>query len=267
MHIALRVGRELTRADDEHGAPVIIVSETLARRHWPGENPIGKRMTVEGVLGWPDVEREIVGVVSDVHHDGLNAAARSEMYVPYAQMPWSFATIVVRSAEDPRAVAAGVRTALAAVDKSQAASGFRSMETIVATSIAQWRFRSSLLGVFGAIALALTCVGLHGVVGQDVAQRMREIGVRMALGATSRDVAAAFVRSSMLLAAAGIAVGVPMALATTRMIRSSLFGIEPEDPITMAGAALLLLAVALLSAWLPARRAARVDPMVALRCE
>jgi putative ABC transport system permease protein len=189
------------------------------------------------------------------------------MYVSHSQMSWPFLTLVVRSSSDPMAMAGPVRDQILAIDKDQPVSSIRSMERMVSASIAQPRFYLLLLGIFAALALVLAAVGIYGVLSYSVTQRMHEIGIRMALGAEPADVIKLVVGQGMMLALAGVAIGLIGAFVFTRLMSSMLYGVSATDPVTFAALALLLTAVALLASYIPARRATKVDPMVALRYE
>jgi putative ABC transport system permease protein len=257
----LVAGREFTERDNENAPNVVIISEATARRHFPNEDPIGKRIG----NGRPDGWREIVGVTADVKHFGLNQDARVSMFVPHRLRPMRQMTIVARAAADPMSLAAPLRGAVAAMDKNLAVSNISPMEEITARSIGQERFTLLLLGVFSALALSLALAGIYGVMSYAVAQRTHEIGVRVALGAQTRDVLRLVVTHGMALVLAGVGIGLASALALTRFIRGLLFGVSATDPMTFVGVAALLALVALIACYVPARRASRVDPMVALR--
>jgi putative ABC transport system permease protein len=259
----LVAGREFTERDNENAPNVVIISEATARRHFPNEDPIGKRIG----NGRPDGWREIVGVTADVKHFGLNQDARVSMFVPHRLRPMRQMTIVARAAADPMSLAAPLRGAVAAMDKNLAVSNISPMEEITAQSIGQERFTLLLLGLFSALALTLAVAGIYGVMSYAVAQRTHEIGVRVALGAQTRDVLKMVVTQGMALVLAGVGIGLASSLALTGFIRGLLFGVSATDPMTFVGVAALLALVALLACWVPARRAAKVDPMVALRCE
>ncbi len=259
----LVAGREFDERDNENAPRVVIISEATARRYFPNEDPIGKRIG----NGRPDGWREIVGVTADVKHFGLNQDARASMFFPHRQQPSRQMFIVARAAADPLSLSSALRTAVAAMDKNLAVSNISPMEEITAQSIGQERFTLLLLGVFSALALLLAVAGIYGVMSYAVAQRTHEIGVRVALGAQTRDVLKLVVSQGMALVLMGVGIGLASALALTRFIKGLLFGVSATDPMTFAGVAALLALVALFACWIPARRAAKVDPMVALRCE
>jgi putative ABC transport system permease protein len=236
----------------------------MARKYWPGEDPIGKRATIGYNSTGP---REIVGVVGDVKQTNLTDAVASQMYTPFVQAPWPFLTAVVRTTAAPEAAAGSLRQALAHLDPEQAAGDIRTLDQYVARSIATPRFTAILIGGFAGLALLLAGFGLYGVMAYSVAQRSREIGIRMALGAQAADVRSLVVSQAVRLGAAGLAMGLAGALAVTRVLDSLLFGVTASDPLTFAAVSAALITVLLLAAYLPARRATRVDPIVALRAD
>ncbi|MGE0130004.1 MAG: ABC transporter permease [Blastocatellales bacterium] len=264
MDIGLVKGRLFTEHDDGQSLPVIIVSETFAQRMFPNEDPLGKR-----IRSWRDENklREIVGVVRDVHYRGLDDDPSSLVYVPYRQDAWRGMTMVVRTAGDPASMANAVRQAFRSVDKETPISNVQTLQKVWRDSTARQRFGVWLLSVFAALALCLAGIGIYGVMSYSVTQRTQEIGVRMALGARGRDVLKMVLRRGLALTLPGIALGLLAAFALTRLMKSLLFGVSATDPLTFAMIALLLAAVALLACWIPARRAAKVDPMIALRYE
>jgi putative ABC transport system permease protein len=264
LNIPLRAGRQFTERDAQGSPVVVIINETMARRFWPDEDSVGKRLTIRGN---PPVSCEVVGVVGDVKHYRLDAETKAEIYVSYLQIPNPFMHIVVRTAADPLSVAAAARREIAVVDKDQPVHNVRTMERLYAESISQPRFNMLLLGVFAAVALVLAAIGIYGVISYAVTQRTREIGVRMAMGAQSRDVLKLVVGEGMILVLAGVAIGLAGAFVVTRVMSNLLFGVSAADPITFAAIPLLIACVALLACWIPARRATKVDPMIALRCE
>jgi putative ABC transport system permease protein len=211
--------------------------------------------------------REIVGVVRDVKYGGLDDAASSLVYIPHRQDSWGGMTMVVRTSGDPAAMTNAVRQAFRAVDKDTPISNPQTLQKVLADSTARERFGAWLLGVFAALALGLAGVGIYGVMSYSVTQRAQEIGVRMALGAGKRDVLGLVLRRGLALTLPGIALGLLAAFALTRLMKSLLFNVSATDPLTFILIASLLTVVALLACWIPARRATKVDPMVALRCE
>jgi putative ABC transport system permease protein len=265
MGIPLLKGRAFTEADDDQALRVVLINATMAQRYWPGEDPVGKRIRVgRGAMRfWATV----VGIVGDTKQYGLERNAKTEFYLPYLQRSVHSMELVVRSATDPLGLVTAVRSSVEAVDPDQPVYGVRTMAQYLAESVASRRTTMLLLGVFAGLALILAAVGIYGVMAYAVVQRTHEIGVRMALGAGRGDVLKLVVRSGLVLAFAGVAVGLIAALGLTRLMSSLLFGVRPTDPVTLGAVALLLTAVALLASYIPARRATRVDPNVALRYE
>jgi putative ABC transport system permease protein len=264
MGISLVKGRVFTEQDRDKSPPVVIINETMANRYWPGEDPIGKRLTIPLLGG---VSREVVGVVADVKHSSLDTESGAEMYVPYLQKPFNFMAIVVRTASDPLSMVGAVRGEILSVDRSQPVYDVKSMRQVVSESVSQPRLYTLLLGIFAALALVLAAVGIYGVMNYSVAQRTHEIGIRMALGAQRADILKMVVGQGMLLAFLGIVLGLVAAFLVTRVMESLLFGVGTRDLATFFIIPLVLAVVAFLSSYIPARRATRVDPMVALRYE
>ena len=265
LRIPLVRGRLFTEADREKAAPVAIVNATLAQRYWPNEDPVGKRIR-SGFEGKEWVP--IVGVVGDVKEQGLDTPTHLEMYRPYSQAPFPSAmTLMVRTDAEPSALASAIRNEVWAVDKDVPLADIQPLARVVSQSLAGPRSTTLLLAVFAGVALLLGAIGIYGVVAYGVAQRTQEIGIRMALGASSGDVLRLVVGQGMRLTVAGLALGTGGALATTRWLASLLFGTSATDALTFASVALLLALVALAACYVPARRAAKVDPMVALRYE
>jgi len=266
MGIPLIRGRLFSEDDSASTPPVAVISKTLARRYFTHENPLGRHL----IFGFPphgDVPREIVGVVADIHDVSLAKSPGPMMYVPFAQVPFWGGEVVVRSRLSETAVAAAIRTETHNIDKDLPVTDIESFPDAVHASVAEPRFRTMLLGLFSAIALSLAAIGIFGVVSFSVSRRTREIGVRMALGATPGSVRLLVIGESVKLVLFGLAAGIPVALMLTHFLSALLFAITPTDPLTFIGVALLMMLVALAAAYLPARRAMRVDPMVALRCE
>ena len=263
LQIPLRRGRAFT-AQDRQGAPrVVIVNEALARRYWPNQDPIGKHIGNGREDGWMPV----VGVVGNVRHTSLSEEPKPEMFMPLAQNARPAMRLAVRTPADPLRFAPALRRALAEVDRDQPLSRVGSMEQAVSDSIATGRFSALLLGMFAALALVLAAIGIYGVISFSVTCRTHEIGVRMALGARGADVLRAVMGQAAVLALVGVAIGLAAAFALTRLMGSMLYGIEATDPLVFAGGSLVVAAAAALASFLPARRAARVDPIVALRYE
>ena len=264
MGIPLLAGRTFT-ADDSPQAPKrIVINQTLARQYWPGEDPIGKRVS----MSWgDDIEAEIIGVVGDVHLVGLEQDVRPAMYWSNAQLSNSFMTVMVRSERDPLSLVGALKAQVAAIDPLQAVSSIRTMDDVAAESVRQPRFTTLLLGLFAGLALLLAAVGIYGVIAYSVTQRTHEIGIRMALGAERGAVLRMILQQGMLLVWIGLAIGLAGAFALTRYMETLLFHVKPTDPGTFAAVAALLVGIALAACWFPARRATRVDPIVALRYE
>jgi putative ABC transport system permease protein len=268
MGIPLVKGRLFDARDGADAEPAIIVDKYLADRLFPGEDPVGHRLTKFGE-GTPEkpLWRTIVGVVGHVAKYGLDGRMKEQYYIPAAQRPQRQPFLVVRTAGDPAALATAARAAVAAVDPDMPVFRVATMQQVIDDTLIGRRFTALLLGIFAAVALVLAAVGLYGVIAYAVSQRTHEIGVRMALGARVEDVVRMVVRQGMRLAVIGLVVGAVAALATTRFLASLLFGVGAADPATFVAIPAILALVALLASWLPARRAARVDPMVALRGE
>ena len=264
LGIPLVSGRVFAAQDSEKTPMVVVINETMARRFWPGESPVGKRITI-----WRDEKfpREIVGVVGDTRSNPAEPAG-AQMYVPYAQDPnWSSLSLVVRTSADPSSLTAAARNEVHALDKTIPVYNARPMSDVVAASMAERRASTLLVGAFALLALLLALVGIYGVTAYYVTQRKHEIGLRMALGARTSHILGLVVGRSLRLTLVGLAVGLCGALALTRVLGSLLFEVKPADPVTLAAAAVLLGAIALLASLLPARRATRVDPLIALRAE
>jgi putative ABC transport system permease protein len=258
----LKAGREFTEQDDGDAPQVAIISDTMARSVFaPGVDPIGKRIRIGG-QGW----RTIVGVAGDARLIDLKDA-RWNVYVPYRQFAYPVSYVAIRGASDPTALMAMVRREVAALDPEQAVMSVMTMEQRVNASLARPRFNALLLNLLSALAAALAAVGIYGVISYSATQRTREIGIRLALGAKRRDVLRLVIGQGMALALAGVVIGSAASLALTRLMKGLLYGVSATDLSTFAGAALLLGAVAIAACWLPARRATKVDPMVALREE
>jgi predicted permease len=269
MGVQFMQGREFTAQDRADTPAVAVISETMARRHWPNEDPTGKRITPgQPDSTDPDDWITIVGVVKDVRQFELAADPKPQMYLSYEQAGF-FAPrhLVVKTDVDPLGLAATVRKTVWEIDKDQPVSNISTMEDVLSESIERQRFSMLLLGVFAALAMVLAAVGVYGVMSYSVAQRTREIGIRMALGAQKRDVLKLAVGQGLKLVLIGVAFGLASAFLLTRVMSSLLFGVSATDPATFVAIPLLLIGVALVASYIPARRAAKVDPMVALRYE
>jgi putative ABC transport system permease protein len=267
MQIPLVEGRAIDEHDTADAAPVALVNETMARELWPGRDAIGRRVKFPGSQKNPQPWRTVVGVVRDVKQYGLDTGDKMQLYLPESQYPTSQMTVVMRASSDPSALLGALRGEVRAADKDLAVSDVATMDELLADSMALRRFSMLLLGLFASVALALAGVGIYGVMSYAVTQRTREIGLRMALGAQAGDVLRLVLRRGLRLACAGIALGTLGALLVTRVMSSLLFGVGARDPATFGSVAALLSAVALAACLVPARRATKVDPMVALRYE
>jgi predicted permease len=247
----------------------MIITETFARQYFPNEDPIGKRVkpgiyTFEGEgTTW----KEIVGVAADIRNATLRRQPRAAYYVPQTQVPFNQMVAVVKTNSEPRSFIPAVTKQVAAMDQDIPLYAVKSMEEYMSASVAAPRFSTTLLSIFAGVALVLTIVGLYGVMSYSVAQRTNEIGIRLALGAQSRDVLLMVVKQGSALILLGLVIGLAGAYALTRLIESLLFGVTAKDPFTFGAAAVLLAVVALLACYVPAWRATKVDPMEALRCE
>jgi putative ABC transport system permease protein len=266
MGIPLLRGRLLDSSDSPSSPPVVLISNALARRYFANQDPLGGHM----VFGFPlngAASREIVGVVGDVHDVSLGKKPEPMMYVPFAQAPIYGCEVVVRSTLSASAVAAAIRTETHNIDKNLPVTDVATLPDALSESVAEPRFRTLILGLFSAIALALAAGGIFGVISYSVSRRTREIGVRIALGATPASVRSLVIGQSAKLVFFGLAAGIPAALVLTRFLSTLLFDVRPADPLTFIGVTVLLALVALAAAYIPARRAMNVDPMVALRYE
>ena len=275
MGIALRSGRYLEETDGTSSMPVLVISEKTAKTYWPNENPVGRQVRLGGGGPGPDtLLRTIVGVVADVKHKGLDAETKTQMYLPHAQFPSTDSTfpinrmsLVVKATGNPMALAPAVRGQIRELDPNVPVSRVRSMEQVLGASASVRQLNVMLLTVFALVALTLAAVGIYGVMAYTVSQRTKEIGVRMALGATAGEVRGLVLRQGLVLVAIGVVLGGFGARAVGGLLRSLLFGVTATDPLTFVAVIVVLSAVALLATYIPARRATRVDPMVALRYE
>jgi putative ABC transport system permease protein len=262
LQIPLKAGRTFTDQDTSTSMKVVIVNEKLARELWPNENPIGRRFTI-----WRDEKfpREVVGVVGDTK-SSLDKEAENQMYVPYAQdATWGSETLVVRTTGEPTALAGSVHEAIRSVEKGTANYNIKTMNDVVSTSAAPRRVPMLLLSVFAGVAMLLAMLGIYGVTSYYVTQRTHEIGVRMALGAQIVDVLKLVLQRAMVLALVGIGIGIAGAVAVTRYLTSLLFGVKPIDTLTFLAVAMVLAVVVFVACLVPARRAAKIDPLEALR--
>ena len=263
MGIPLVQGRLFGDGDRLDTPPVLLINQTMARRFWPGQDPVGRQIKFVG----DDTPGTIVGVVGDAKHDWLSEEQRPQIYNSYSQSPGYFATVVVRTKVEPMSLSQAVREAVWKVDKDQPVWKVRTVESLLAYNVADKRFLMLLMVVFAALALTITAVGLYGVVNYTVGRRTHEIGVRMALGARAGDVLRLVVSQGMRLALTGLGVGLVASFALSRFIQSLLFGVSATDVLTFTSVSALLGGVALLACYIPARRATKVDPLIALRYE
>jgi putative ABC transport system permease protein len=253
-----------TAQDDAKASRVILVNETFAKRYLPGQQPVGQRLH----LGSNDKEtQEIIGVVADVKNDDLEDLVDPTSYLPYSQNANRTMNLVIRGTQDPTRLVAAVRSEVRALDPSLPVSNVKTVSQMIGERISPKRLMTYILAVFALTALLLASVGLYGVMSYAVAQRTREIGIRMALGARAADVMKLVLRNGMSLALIGVAIGLAGAFALTRLLASLLFQVTPTDWVTFVGVAMSLIIVALLACYIPARRATKVDPLVALRYE
>lgn len=263
LRVPLISGREFTDADSGDSPVVGIVNQAMVNRMWPNENPIGKQLPSGFIRG----AATIVGVVADMHFNGFDSDPRPELFVPYAQKPWAFMRLALRTNGDPMALAPSLAAQVRSVDPGQSVDKVRSLDEVLRNSTSERAFYMLLLTIFAALALVLAAIGVFGVVSYAVTQRTHEIGVRMAFGASATQIAAMVLRKGLLPAVAGLLVGLAGAAALTRVLRNLLFGITGTDPLTFVAVALVLLLAAVIACYLPARRATRVSPMAALRYE
>jgi putative ABC transport system permease protein len=266
MEIPLLSGRLFNQQDIADAPRVTLISKALAQRYFPNQDPIGKQLN----FGFPpnaDVSREIVGIVGDVRDKSLGDAPAPMMYVPFAQAPFWGANLVVKSTLSTSAVATSIRQQVQKIDKDLPVTDVEKLPDLLDASVSQQRFRTFLLGLFAAMALILAATGIFGVISYSVSRRTNEIGIRVALGASRSTILRMILRETLILAAVGLAVGVPCALAASHLIGHMLFGVSANDPLTLAAVAFTLATVAALAGFVPARRAMQVDPMVALRHE
>jgi len=259
FRVSLIRGNLLAESDSANAPSVVVVNESLARNYFGNEDPLGKRIIYDGVA------RLIVGIVGDVKHKALDEEAKPEIYFPMSQVTRRTMSLAVRASGDPMQIVAAVRGQVWSVDKDIPIYNIETMERLMARSVAPRRFNMLLLGLFALVGLALASVGLYGVMSYMVTQRTREIGVRMALGANKGDVLRLLIGEGMKLALIGALLGLGGALALTRLLKTLLFGVSATDPLTFLAIATLMIIVALLSCWIPARRAASLDPLVSLR--
>ena len=265
LGIPLRQGRFFSDYDRDKSVPVVIISEAMARRFFPGENPIGKRLTPSFHL--EQGAREIVGVVGDIKSSGLDVDASAMMYLPFKQAPRPYVSFVVRTASNPESLVQSVSKAIYSIDKEQALTDVQTMDQVLAKSLSDRRFNMTLLLTFAGVALLLAAVGVYGVMNYTVTLRRRELGIRMALGAETTDVLRLVLRQGLTLTLIGVGAGLISAYALTRLMASLLYGVTATDYLTFASVSAVLIVVGLLASFIPARRATKVDPTIALRTE
>jgi putative ABC transport system permease protein len=263
MQIPLRKGRFFSEQDAQGAPAVLLINEALARRYWPGQNPIGKRIG----NGRPDGWMSVVGVVGDIHHMNLAAPPDPEIFFPFAQRPQTDMKLTMRTSSDPMRFVPLLRQSVKELDREQPVSSIASLEQARSDSLSTNRFSALLLGIFAAVALLLATLGIYGVISFSVEQRRHDIGIRMALGALRSDVLRMVVGQGIILTIIGIGSGLIAAFALMRVLDSLLFGVKATDPLIFFGVAILFALIAVLASYIPARRATRVDPMVALRYE
>jgi putative ABC transport system permease protein len=254
-------GRLFGDQDQANTPAVLIINQTMARRFWPNQDPLGKQINAGGSAG------TVVGVVGDAKHFWLEEESKPQMYAAYSQQPGLFATVVIRTTVEPLSLSESVRQAIWKVDSDQPMWKIRTVQFLVDRSVADRKFLLALMGIFASLALVLTMIGLYGVISYLVNQRRQEIGIRMALGAQMRDILRMVLKQGMGLVFAGVALGLGAAWLLTRLISRLLYQVSATDPPTFVAIALLLITVALLACYLPARRATKVDPLEALRYE
>jgi predicted permease len=268
MQIPLLSGRVFTEQDQAGTPPVVVINQTMSRRYWPEDDPIGKRIRISGTgITDSDITATIVGVVGDVKHGSLDEPSTSQIYLAFAQSPFIFATLVVRTQPEPMSMAGAVRNAVWSVDKDQPVWKVRTVEFLINRDLGPRRFMMALLVGFAALALLLATIGIYSVISYSVTQRTHEIGVRMAFGARAGDVLRLVIGQGMTLILIGIGAGLVAAFGLTRLMTGLLFGVTVTDPLTFAAISVVLTIVALGACFVPARRATKVDPMIALRYE
>jgi putative ABC transport system permease protein len=264
LHIPRLAGRDFTMGDRAGTTPVVIVNEQLARRAWPNESPIGRPIRIGGDdAAWATV----IGVVGNVKHFRLSEDPLDQAYIPYQQRPLIFTEVVIRATGDPAAIASAIRAAIWRVDRDQPVWRVRTMDRVLDEARGGPKLTVWLMSAFAALALVLAAIGVYGVMSYAVARRTQEVGIRIALGAPRHQVLVMVLRDGMRTTLLALIVGLTVAAAATRLLASQLFGVSTTDPLTFTVVPVLLAVVALLACYLPARRASRVDPIVALRAE
>jgi putative ABC transport system permease protein len=260
MRIPLR-GRPFTAFDSAAAPKVVIANETFARRFWPDQNPIGKHI----VVGRGPSPSEVIGVAADTRNQSLERDTQAQLYLPFPQLPWNNMNLLVRTEASPYGIVPAVRAQISAVDSEQPLSNIQTIEDLMDDSRAQPRFTMLLIGAFAATALALAMIGIYGVLSHSVAQRRQEFGIRLALGAAPADISKLVLRQGLILSIAGIAIGLAAAACLTTLASSILYGAGALDPAAFIAGPVVFLSIALVACYVPARRAAKVDPMRALR--
>jgi len=263
-------GRGIEQSDLSTTAPVVVINEAMSKQYWPGQNPVGQYLTI---FDGAETPKQVIGVVGNMRNSSVSAASIPEMYVPYTQVPSMFIsmlksfppTLVVQATGPVEPMINAIRDMIAEIDPNEAVLSAISMQRVVSESVAQPRLYSEVLEIFAGIALTLAALGIYGVVSYSVSERTQELGVRMALGAPRNKILLLVLGQSMLFTLIGVALGIGGALALSGILRSLLFEIRPHDPLTITFATIILALVALIAAYLPARRASRIDPNSALR--
>lgn len=265
MQIPLKRGRLFTEQEAIEMRHVVVINEAFVRKNFPNEDPLGKRVTI--YMKDENVPSEIIGIVGDNKHMGLDRESEPMAYWPHSELAYPFMTLVIRTPRDTSGIASAARKVIQTLDAEQPVADVRTIESLLADSVARARFNTLLLTIFAGVALILAAVGIYGVMSYAVTQRTHEIGIRMALGAQSKDVLKLVVRNGLMLTVCGVAIGLAASLALSQILTSLLYGVSATDPSTFAAIPLLLASVALMACYLPAKRAAKVDPMTALRYE
>jgi putative ABC transport system permease protein len=265
MGIPLVRGRDFTDRDTENTPDVVVINEKMAKQNWPHSDPIGQRIKIR--YGTGTFTREIVGIVGNIRHLGLDQDSQPEMYMPLYQYPETFMYLVVRARSNPMSLSKAIQDEVAAMDKDQPVANIKTMQSIFSSSVAPRRFSMLLITLFASLALALSAAGIYSVISYTVAQRNHELGIRMALGATSKDVLKLILGQGFKLVVIGTIIGLVGAFALTRLLQSMLFNVSTTDPLIFVVISFILICFALLASYIPARRATKVDPMIALRHE
>jgi putative ABC transport system permease protein len=265
MQLPLKRGRLFTEQEATEMRHVVVINEEFARKNFPGEDPLGKRIVI--YMKDENLPSEIIGIVGDNKHLGLDIETEPMAYWPHSELAYPFMTLVIRTRGDAAGISSAARKVIQSLDSEQPIADMRTMESLLADSIARARFSTLLLTVFATVALILASVGIYGVMSYAVTQRTHEIGIRMAMGAQTGDVLKLVVRRGLMLTVCGVGIGLVTAFALTQIMKSLLYRVSTTDPLTFIAIPLLLLPIALLASYVPARRASRVDPIVALRYE